>query len=100
MTHFDRLDWVPSARVPLLSAIAGCNRQGHTLTAWTHGTCWMLWYGAIVPLLDAGCHGKGAIAGCHVVGCHCWMPWMPSDRHFWVPCGRVPLLDAIGGGWS
>ena len=35
----------------------------------------------VVPLL-------GAIARCHVVRCHCW-----------VPFDRVPLLDAIGGGW-
>ena len=45
MTHFDRLDvvpllgamvrrhcWVPCGKVPLLGAIAGCNRRGVVMT--------------------------------------------------------------------
>ena len=40
-----------------------------------------------VPLLDAM---VGAIAGC-------WVPLLDAGCHCWVPCGGVPLLDAIDG---
>ena len=56
---------------------------------------WVRWSGAIAGRHVVRCHCwmLGAIAGCHImVGCHCWI-WMPIACHCWVS-----LLDAIGGG--
>ena len=86
--------------VPLLGAIwlgviAGCDGRVPLLGA-IH---------CCVPLLGAmvGRHWWGAMVGCNgrlpwSGGCHghCWVP-VPSGRHCWMPCGRVPLLDAIDG---
>ena len=81
---------VPFDRVPLLGAMCGRVVMTHFgRLAWCH--CWML---GMVPLLGAiagcrvppmvRCHCRvpcgrvrslDAIDGCHLVGCHCWMPW-------------------------
>ena len=94
MTHFDRLDVMPSLGAfagchvvrchcwvlgAIPAAIAGCNRRGVVLTHFDRLD--------VVPLLGAmvRCHCAlcGAIAIGAMVRCHCWMPW-------WVP-----LLDAV-----
>ena len=66
---------VPSDRVPLLGAIAGCNRRGVVMThfdtldvvpllgAMVRCHCWMPWYGAIAGCHVARCHGKAPLLG-------------------------------------
>ena len=46
-----------------------------------------------VPLLNTidGCHLVG-IAGCHVVGCHCWMQYTRNTQPKHTPVTSPPIL--------
>ena len=52
--------WVPCGKVPLLGAIAGCNRRGVVMTHFDRLD--------VVPLLGA------------MVRCHCWVPLLGATR--------------------
>ena len=91
--------------VPLLGAIArGAMVRCHCwvplggCTGWRIGRCWVPWLGAMCKVPLRGCArwrvGRGALAGCHVVRCHCWVPLggctggLDMVRcHCWVPLG-------------
>ena len=84
--------WLPTLAGFTLSAIAGCHCLGamagcHCWVPLLGCHCWVPLLGAIawVPLLGAiagvplgGCTrwriGRGAVAGCHWIGCHCSVP--------------------------